>query len=104
MNTRKTLWVIAGVGLVCANLVFLFREPAATAQTRVIETVTARRYEMVMTGHASSFIVLDTATGRCWLTSPDKQEWQDIGAPLARGGVPPVRLAPSPLPAPPPPR
>jgi hypothetical protein len=113
MNARKS-WVLgAGVGLLCAAGALIVGNPAATAQTKVVEkpvviqssrpveVMTPHRFHLVMTGAGSSFIVIDTATGRCWLSSPDKREWQDIGAPPPYSAVRTPVAVPA-VPTPPP--
>jgi hypothetical protein len=118
MNRRTAGWTIAGVALVCASLAFLFRQPAATAQTKVTEivrpaasagttvaeTLTVKRYQMVMTGTGNSFIVMDTATGHCWKSNPEKREWLDIGAPPSAPATQPLRAPAGPTTVPPPPK
>jgi hypothetical protein len=111
MNMRKTWMLAAGAGLLCTAVALLVGNPTATAQTKVVEkpvviqssrpveVLTPHRFHLTMTGAGSSFIVIDTATGRCWLSSPDKREWQDIGAPPPYSAVrPPVAVPVVPTP------
>lgn len=106
MNARKP-WVLAvGAGVLCAAGALIVGNPVATAQTKVVEkpvvisssrpveVVTPHRFHLTMTGAGSSFIVIDTATGRCWLSSADKREWQDIGAPPPYSAVRPPAAVP----------
>jgi hypothetical protein len=106
----RQCWIaLAVVVAVGANAAFIAKQPAASAQTKVIgvarpdtpvaeakviETVVPRRYQLTMTGSGNSFIVIDTATGRCWISSPDKREWQDIGAPPIPRPVLPIAPPP----------
>jgi hypothetical protein len=78
----------------------VIRTAPGAPETKVIETLAVRRYQLYMTGSGNSFIMVDTATGRCWLSSPDKREWLDIGAPPPAPRPTTLQVAPAPAPTP----
>ena len=85
MGTRQSLVIGGSLFLSCLALGLTFGLPAA-AQPRPEPAAQVGRYQLVYgKPEASHYLVIDTATGRCWSSDGNARQpqWTDLGSPSA---------------------
>src|SRR5262249_55180006 len=87
MNARPSF--VIGVALLLGGLVLglFFGQPSA-GQAPAVPLKAEGRYQLLTMNQGQTLIVLDTATGQCWMrsanTDPPARAWFDLGTPVKK--------------------
>jgi hypothetical protein len=75
-------WVLA-VAVVLASLILGVSFGGRTAAQRVEPPVSVGRYQIRHANDTSQVVVIDTATGQCWV-KVQLGDWKDLGSPTRK--------------------